>query len=225
MVLRLQSKKSIRFNVWTDQKKRAVVWSDCMVSVWEIGPPCTWSDTRPKHNMRTFFKELILPRILVSNTYQHIECQYLHTISLWSKKNAALILGYLRKDVSKGWIMVTVAIQCPQFLRADRKNTSGQTIGTSKIWSQCQSQNFFFFFSLWGHNFGLDAQSLKWIAWRERLWCDNHSQVNLSSVTSAQGIQCAISRKTKTRYKKKCFLNNVLTLIRWLICAHLKARL
>ena len=82
-----------------------------------------------------------------------------------------------------------------------------------------------FFFLLWGHNFGLHAQSLKWIAWREWLWCDNHSQVNLSSLTCAQGIHCAISRKTKKCYWKECFLNNVPALIRWLIGAHLKARL
>lgn len=86
------------------------------------------------------------------------------------------------------------------------------------------SQMFFTFFflflfflkkksSLWGKktkkNFGLHAQSLKRTARRMRLWCDNHSQVNLSSVTNAQGFQQAISRKTKTPVRKG-FLNNIL---------------
>lgn len=107
-------------------------------------------------------------------------------------------------------------------------NSSGQTgkiqLEQAKYGANTKAR-ISFFFSLWGHNFGLNAQSLKWIAWREWLWCDNHSQVNLSSVTSAQGIQCAISRKTKKRYRKECFLNNVPALICWLISTHLKARL
>lgn len=122
MVLHLQTKNSIRFNVCLqnrqNRKKKEVVCSYCIVSVWEIGPPCAWSDTRPKYKMRTFIKELILPRILVSNNFT--EWQYLHTISLCSKrKNAALNLGYLRKDSQKGELWWPLVFSGP--------SSSGQT--------------------------------------------------------------------------------------------------
>lgn len=199
------SKLRIAFNVSSrsKQKKKGgeVVCGYKTVSVWEIAPPHTalWagSDTRPKH-------------------------EHISQVSHW-----VIILSYnelleTKKKENQPWSMATcvrysqrcklwwplVFIGPPGTQEKYKWAHNGNKLN---IKSEPKPDFFFsFFVSLWGQNFGLNAQSLKWIAWRERLWCDNHSKVNLSSVTSAQGIQCAISRKTKTHFRKKCFLNNVL---------------
>lgn len=86
--------------------------------------------------------------------------------------------------------------------------SSGQT-GKTQVGRQLKQVQYganakttFFFFHFEDTTL-VSMPSLKWIAWRERLWCDNHSQVNLSSVISAQGIQSAISRKTKKHYRRR----------------------
>lgn len=121
------------------KKKKGVVCSYRTVSVWEIGPPPrTWSDTRPKNSMSTSFKH-------------HIEWQYFHTISFCSNKK--------KKKKMQPWSLATcvstfqrcklwwpLVFSGPNSSRHTEKNTSGQTIGKSKIWSQCQSEVFSFHF-------------------------------------------------------------------------------
>lgn len=90
-------------------------------------------------------------------------------ISLCSNEIKTLMLCYLWKNVLNGGSVVTVGIEWPQFLWADRKNKSMPTNATNYKWSQCQSQiclGFFFHFD--STTSGLSAQRRKWIAGREK---------------------------------------------------------
>ena len=151
--------------------------------------------------MRTFFKELILPRILEWTLAKRSEWQYVHTVSLCGEKTAALIHGYsIWERMSwRGELWWPLVFSGQSFAEKTRKIKLGRQLEQAKYGANTKARIFFSFFHFEDTTLVSMPRVFKWIAWGEWLWCDNHFQVNLSSLTSAQGIQCAISRKTKKR--------------------------
>ena len=134
-MLQIQTKNNITFNVRRQEKtKTKEKFAAVTLSLPEKkGPPRAWSDTGPTWGdffSRSWYYPESLCQALTNTSSDNTFIQ--KALVAKKKKKAALIFGYLRKDVSKGWIVVTLGIQWPQFLWADRKNPSGQTIGSSK---------------------------------------------------------------------------------------------
>lgn len=153
------SKQSIRFNVCPQKrpKKREVVCSFSALPVHDLtlDQSTTWG-----HFSRSWY----YPESLCQTLTNTLKCQNLHTISLCSKKMQPWSLATWERTSQRHELWWPLAFSGPNSTGHTIKIQVGRQLEQAKYGANAKAK--FSFFR--GHNFGLNAQSLKWIAWRER---------------------------------------------------------